>query len=90
MKLVLRLGSADSPSEWLAAARTRFARLHDTPQIIRLDEPVPSLVTGRVDRLDVAGTVRGFLEDELARDDPDRDELLALADRLLAEREERT
>lgn len=90
VKLVLRLGPADSPSEWLAAARARFARLHDTPQIIRLDEPAPSLVTGRVDRLDVAGTVRGFLEAELARDDPDRDELLALADRLLAEQEDVT
>ena len=88
VKLELRLGPADSPSEWLAAARARFPRLHDTPQIIRLDEPAPSLVTGGVDRLDVGGTVRGFLDAELARDDPDRDELLALADRLLAEQEE--
>jgi exonuclease SbcD len=86
VKLVLRLGPEDSASEWLAAARRRFARLHDTPQIIRLDDPAPSLVTGGVDRLDVAGTLRGFLESELA-DDPDRDELLALANRLLAERE---
>jgi DNA repair protein SbcD/Mre11 len=86
VKLVLRLGPADSPSEWLAAARRRFPRLHDTPQIIRLDEPAPSLVTGGMDRLDVAGTLRGFLQAELA-DDPDREDLLALADRLLAEGE---
>ncbi|HEY6780449.1 MAG TPA: exonuclease subunit SbcD [Thermoleophilaceae bacterium] len=88
VKLVLRLGPADSPSEWLAAARGRFPRLHDTPQIIRLDEPAPSLVTGGIDRLDVAGTLRGFLEAELAKDDPDRDDLLALAERLLAEQQE--
>lgn len=86
VKLVLRLGPGDSPSEWLVAARRRFPRLHDTPQIIRLDEPAPSLVTGGVDRVDVAGTLRGFLAAELA-DDPDRDDLLALANRLLAERE---
>jgi exonuclease SbcD len=86
VKLVLRLGPEDSPSEWLAAARRRFPRLHDTPQIIRLDEPAPSLVIGGIDRLDVAGTLRGFLETELA-DDPDRDDLLALANRLLADRE---
>jgi DNA repair protein SbcD/Mre11 len=86
VKLIMRLGPADSPSEWLAAARRRFPRLHDTPQIIRLDEPAPSLVTGGIDRVDVAGTLRGFLETELI-DDPDREDLLALADRLLAEQE---
>jgi exonuclease SbcD len=86
VKLIMRLGPEDGPSEWLAAARQQFPRLHDTPQIIRLDDPAPSLVTGGIDRVDVAGTLRGFLATELA-DDPDREELLALADRLLAERE---
>jgi exonuclease SbcD len=86
VKLILRLRPDDSPSEWLALARQRFPRLHDTPQIIRLDDPAPSLVTGGIDRLDVAGTLRGFLQTELV-DDPDRDELLALADRLLADQE---
>jgi DNA repair protein SbcD/Mre11 len=86
VKLVMRLRPEDSPSEWLAAARRRFARLHDAPQIIRLDDPLPSLVTGGIDRVDVAGTLRGYLDSELA-DDPDRDDLLALADRLLADEE---
>ncbi len=44
-------------------------------------------MTGGIDRVDVAGTLRGFLEAELADDDPDREDLLTLADRLLAAQE---
>jgi exonuclease SbcD len=87
VKLVLRLGREDSASLWLAEARERFPRLFRPPELIQLDDPLPALVTGEIERGDVGETVRGFLTGEL-EDDPDRDELLALADELLAERAE--
>jgi exonuclease SbcD len=84
VKLALRLGHADSASLWLAEARDRFPRLFKPPTLIQLDDPQPALITGEVESADVGQTVRKFLAGEL-EDDPDRDELLALADELLAE-----
>ena len=83
VKLALRLGHADSASLWLAEARDRFPRLFKPPALIQLDDPQPALITGEVESADVGQTVRKFLAGEL-EDDPDRDELLALADELLA------
>jgi exonuclease SbcD len=84
VKLVLRLGHGDGASLWLAEARERFPRLFKPPTLIQLDDPLPSLVTGEIERADVGHTVREFLAGEL-EDDPDRDELLALAGELLDE-----
>jgi DNA repair protein SbcD/Mre11 len=83
VKLTMRLGREDSAARWLAEARARFPRLRE-PDFIQLDDPLPSLVTGEIDRADVGKTVRGYLADEL-EGDPDRDDLLALARELLAE-----
>ena len=80
--LVLRLGREDDASLWLAEARERFPRLRRPPELIQLDDPLPSLITGEIEHADVGQTVRRYLSGELAGD-PDRDELIALA----AERE---
>jgi len=85
IKLALRLGHDDSASLWLAEARNRFPRLFKPPTLIQLDDPRPALITGEVESADVGQTVRKFLAGEL-EGDPDRDELLALADELLADR----
>jgi exonuclease SbcD len=84
VKLVMRLGRDDSAALWMAEARARFPRLFQPPTLIQLDDPFPSLVTGEIERADVGETVRDYLAGEL-EDDPDRDELLALARELLAE-----
>jgi DNA repair protein SbcD/Mre11 len=84
VKLDLRLGREDSASLWLAEARDRFPRLHKPPSLIQLDDPLPALVTGEVERADTGETVRRFLTGEL-EGDPDRDELMALAAELLDE-----
>lgn len=83
VKLVLRVGRGDSASVWLAEARARFARLHEI-DVVTLDDPLPALVTGRPELADVGRTVRDYLTREL-EGDPDRDELLALADAMLGE-----
>lgn len=82
VKLALRLGREDSASLWLAEARDSFPRLYKPPTLIRLDDPLPALVTGAVESADVGQTVKRFLASEL-EGDPDRDALLALADELL-------
>lgn len=84
VKLVMRLGREDSASLWLAEARERFPRLYRPPDIVQLDDPLPALVTGEIERGDVGDTVREFLAGEL-EGDPDRDALLALAGELLDE-----
>lgn len=84
VKLALRLGREDSASLWLAEARDRFPRLYRPPDLIQLDDPQPALITGDVEHADLGETVRRYLVGEL-EGDPDRDELLALADELLAE-----
>ena len=80
--LVLRLGREDDASLWLAEARERFPRLRRPPELIQLDDPLPSLITGEIEHADVGQTVRRYLSGELAGD-PDRDELIALAAELL-------
>lgn len=85
VKLTLRVTSTDSASLWVSEARRCFRRLFQPLDIRPLDEPLPSLVTGDLEQLDTAQTVRNYLEDELDPEDPDREELLALSDQLLAE-----
>jgi exonuclease SbcD len=67
----------------LARARALFPRLWAPPEIqVRGAAPPPA--PSAIDRRDVAGTVRSYLQEALA-DDPDREELLRLAEELLAE-----
>jgi len=84
VKLTLRLERADVASLWMAEARRSFPRLFAPVDIIRLDEPDPSVLTGAIEHGSTPSTVRAFLADQLA-DDPDRATLLALAEELLGE-----
>lgn len=84
VKLALRLGRADVASLWLAEARRSFPRLYSPPELIRLDEPDPPLLTGEVEHASPTQTVRAFLADQLA-EHPDRLALLELAEELLGE-----
>jgi exonuclease SbcD len=75
---------ADEPvGPLLARARLLFPRLWAPPEI-RLQETAAPPAPPGIDRRDVAGTVRSYLQEALA-DDADRDELLRLAEELLAE-----
>ena len=68
----------------LARARSLFPRLWAPPDIRLLGPVAASPSAPPIDRRDVAGTVRSYLREALA-DDPERDELLRLAEDLLAE-----
>jgi len=68
----------------LARARSLFPRLWAPPDIRLLGPVAASPAAPPIDRRDVAGTVRSYLREALA-EDPDRDELLRLAEELLAE-----
>jgi len=75
--------SADQPvGPLLARARALFPRLWAPPEF-RLLEPAARPAPPAIDRRDIAGTVRSYLREALA-DDADRDELLRLAEELLA------
>ncbi len=67
----------------LARARALFPRLWAPPEI-RLAETAAPPAPRAIDRRDVAGTVRSYLQEALAGD-ADRDELLRLAEELLAD-----
>jgi exonuclease SbcD len=67
----------------LACARALFPRLWAPPEIEVHGATTPPAPPA-IDRRDVAGTVRSYLREALA-DDPDREELLRLAEDLLAE-----
>jgi DNA repair exonuclease SbcCD nuclease subunit len=68
----------------LARARSLFPRLWAPPDIRLLGPAAASPAAPPIDRRDVAGTVRSYLREALV-DDPERDELLRLAEELLAE-----
>jgi exonuclease SbcD len=83
--LRLRVGPGQSTLATQQEARRLFPRLC---QPVDLDLAAPVATTGErpsYDRRDVGGTVRRFLAAEL-EGDPDRDELLAMAGRLLERR----
>lgn len=87
VKLTLRVPSGESVSAWTAEAKSCFPRLFQPLDIRMMDDPLPSLVTSGLEGMDTAQTLRGYLEDELDGD-PDREDLLQLADDLLAEESE--
>lgn len=83
VKLRLRLDRSDAASLWMAEARRTFPRLYK-PDVVRLDEPDPPVLTGEIEQAGPAETVRAFLADHLA-EDPQREALLAMAEQLLGE-----
>jgi exonuclease SbcD len=84
VKLELRLDRADAASLWLAEARAAFPRRFEPIELVRLDDPDPPLLTGEIEPAGTTETVRAFVADQLAEEDPDRTTLLALVEQLLA------
>jgi exonuclease SbcD len=82
VSLSLDLSPDEPVGPLLARARALFPRLWAVPEI-RLLETARPPAPPAIDRRDVAGTVRSYLREALA-DDADRDELLRLAEELLA------
>ena len=83
VSLSLDLSPDEPVGPLLARARALLPRLWAPPEI-RLQETAAPPAPPGIDRRDVAGTVRSYLREALA-DDADRDELLRLAEELLAE-----
>lgn len=83
VSLSLDLSPDEPAGPLLARARALFPRLWAPPHIRLLETAAPPAPPA-IDRRDVGGTVRSYLREALA-DDPDRDELLRLAEELLAE-----
>jgi exonuclease SbcD len=83
VSLSLDLSPDEPVGPLLARARALFPRLWAPPEIRLLETAAPPAPPA-IDRRDVAGTVRSYLREALA-DDADRDELLRLAEELLAE-----
>lgn len=84
VSLRLRVAPTTSIGVLLARARALFPRLYGAPTILTPPPRAGAGAPAGFDRADVAGTVRGWLTDALDGD-RDRDELLALADELLAD-----
>ena len=83
VSLSLDLSPDEPVGPLLAHARALFPRLWAPPEIRLLETAAPPAPPA-IDRRDVAGTVRSYLRQALA-DDPDREELLRLAEELLGE-----
>lgn len=84
VSLTLSLRREQSVGALQARARHLFPRLYSPPEVRWLDAPAASRPAWEVDRRDVSGTVRRYLQQVLA-EDPDRDALMALAEELLAQ-----
>jgi exonuclease SbcD len=82
VSLSLDLSPDEPAGPLLARARALFPRLWAPPEI-RLLETTARPAPPAIDRRDVAGTVRSYLREALV-DDADREELLRLAEELLA------
>jgi len=85
VKLELRLDRADAASLWLAEARAAFPRRFEPIDLVRLDDPDPPVLTGEIEQAGTTETVRAFVADQLAEEDPDRKTLLAMVEELLDE-----
>jgi exonuclease SbcD len=83
VSLSLDLSPDEPVGPLLARARALFPRLWAPPEI-RLLETAGPPAPPAIDRRDVVGTVRSYLREALA-EDPDREELLRLAEELLGE-----
>lgn len=86
VSLTLELKGDQSLGLLHAAARKLFKRMYQAPEIRWLDRPLEARPQMTMEKIDVAGTVRRYLQEAL-KDDPDRDSLLSLADDLVKEAE---
>jgi len=83
VSLTLVIDGTESVTGLVARAHELFPRLYREPEIRRTIHPGRETSVSGFDRSDVAGTVRGYLQEQLTGD-PDAEQVLALADELLA------
>jgi exonuclease SbcD len=82
VSLTLKVDGTQSVSGLIATAHKLFPRLYREPEIVRTLRPDAAVGVSDFDRVDVAGTVRRYLQDRLVGD-PDAQAVLALAEELL-------
>jgi exonuclease SbcD len=83
VSLTLVIDGTESVTGLVAKAHELFPRLYREPEIRRTITPGSGTSVSGFDRSDVAGTVRSYLQQQLTGD-PDAEQVLALADELLA------
>jgi DNA repair protein SbcD/Mre11 len=83
VSLTLAIDGTESVTSLVARAHELFPRLYREPEIHRTITLGNGASISGFDRSDVAGTVRSYLEQQLTAD-PDAEQVLALADELLA------
>ena len=83
VSLTLVIDGTESVTSMVARAHELFPRLYREPEIRRTITPGGGTSASGFDRSDVAGTVRSYLRQQLTGD-PDAEQVLALADELLA------
>ncbi len=83
VSLTLVIDGTESVTGLVARAHELFARLYREPEIRRTITMGGGPSISGFDRSDVAGTVRSYLQQQLTGD-PDAEQVLALADELLA------
>ncbi len=83
VSLTLIIDGTESVTGLVAKAHELFPRLYREPEISRTITPGGGTSVSGFDRSDVTGTVRSYLQQQLAGD-PDTEQVLALADELLA------
>jgi len=86
VSLTLVIDGTESVTGLVARAHELFPRLYREPEIRRTIHSGEKASVSGFDRSDVAGTVRGYLHEQLTGD-PDAEQVLALADELLASEE---
>lgn len=87
VSLTFQLRRDQSLAPLQARARELFPRLYAPPEVQWLGTARPGEgPRSGIDRRDLPGTVRAYLSERL-QDDPDRDDVLRLAEELLAEQE---
>jgi DNA repair protein SbcD/Mre11 len=82
VSLTLAIDGTESVTALVARAHELFPRLYREPEISRTMTLGAGAGVSGFDRSDVAGTVRSYLQQQLAGD-PDAEQVLALADELL-------
>jgi exonuclease SbcD len=83
VSLTLTIDGTESVTGLVARAHELFPRLYREPEIRRTIQLGRGAGISGFDRSDVPGTVRGYLQEQLAGD-PDAEQVMALADELLA------
>lgn len=83
VSLTLVIDGTESVTGLVARAHELFPRLYREPEISRTMTLGSGISSSGFDRSDVTGTVRSYLQQQLT-EDPDAEQVLALADELLA------